>query len=55
MVTIEDEGINVPEHELEEIFSPFVQSSNTRDKVNGAGLGLAICKEIIKILHEHCI
>lgn len=51
MVTIEDEGINVPEHELEEIFSPFVQSSNTRDKVNGAGLGLAICKEIINGHH----
>ncbi len=51
MVTIEDEGISVPENELEDIFSPFAQSSNTKDKVNGAGLGLAICKKIVNGHH----
>ncbi len=51
MVTIEDEGISIPENELEEIFSPFAQSSKTKDKINGAGLGLAICKKIVNGHH----
>jgi two-component system sensor histidine kinase ChiS len=48
MITIKDEGISIPENELVEIFTPFTQSSNTKDKINGAGLGLAICKNIIE-------
>ena len=46
-VVIEDEGIGIPEEELEEIFNPFVQSSKTKNYADGTGLGLSICKEII--------
>ncbi len=46
-VIVEDEGVGIPEEELEEIFSPFVQSSKTKDFSGGTGLGLSICKEII--------
>ncbi len=46
-VVIEDEGIGIPEEELEEIFNPFVQSSKTKNYAGGTGLGLSICKEII--------
>lgn len=47
MVTIKDEGINVPENELTDIFTAFSQSSNTKNKISGAGLGLTICKKVI--------
>lgn len=46
-LSVKDEGIGVPEDEIEEIFSPFTQSSRTNDKSGGVGLGLVICKEII--------
>ncbi|MBT3226100.1 MAG: PAS domain S-box protein [Deltaproteobacteria bacterium] len=45
--SIADNGIGIPENELESVFDKFVQSSKTRTKTGGTGLGLAICKEII--------
>jgi PAS domain S-box-containing protein len=42
-----NQGVEIPENELESIFDKFVQSSNTKKNVGGTGLGLAICKEII--------
>ncbi|MCK4707769.1 MAG: PAS domain-containing sensor histidine kinase, partial [Gammaproteobacteria bacterium] len=47
-LTVSDEGIGVPDNELEGIFDKFVQSSKTRTDAGGTGLGLAICKEIIE-------
>jgi len=47
-MTIKDEGIGIPEGELEDIFDKFIQSSKTRTGSGGTGLGLAICKEIIE-------
>ncbi|CAB4169221.1 REC domain containing protein [uncultured Caudovirales phage] len=46
-VVIEDEGIGIPEQQLEEIFNPFIQSNKTKGYTSGTGLGLSICKEII--------
>lgn len=46
-VIVDDEGVGIPEDELEEIFNPFVQSSKTKSNAGGTGLGLSICKEII--------
>jgi signal transduction histidine kinase len=43
---ISDEGVGIPEGELELVFDKFVQSSNTRTNAGGTGLGLAICREI---------
>jgi signal transduction histidine kinase len=45
-VSVSDEGPGIPEHELETIFDPFVQSSKTKDGSGGTGLGLAICRKI---------
>lgn len=47
-LTVSDEGIGVPEDELESVFDKFIQSSNTKSGSGGTGLGLAICKEIIE-------
>jgi two-component system sensor histidine kinase ChiS len=49
--SITDQGIGIPEDELEAIFSPFTQSTRTKTKAGGTGLGLAIAKEIIESHH----
>lgn len=46
--TISDQGVGIPEGELDLVFGKFVQSSNINANAGGTGLGLAICKEIIK-------
>lgn len=47
-VTVADQGIGIPEDELEEVFDKFVQSSKTKTGAGGTGLGLAISKEIVE-------
>jgi len=44
---ISDEGIGIPEGELESVFDKFVQSSKTHTGAGGTGLGLAISREIV--------
>lgn len=46
---VEDEGIGIPDDELDAIFDKFVQSSTTNSGAGGTGLGLAICKEIVEL------
>lgn len=45
-LTVTDEGVGIPEDELETIFDKFAQSSRTGDS-GGTGLGLAICRRIV--------
>lgn len=45
---IKNKGVQIPPNELNFIFEPFTESSNTASKAGGVGLGLALCKEIIK-------
>lgn len=47
-VTVKDQGLGIPEDELESIFDKFAQSSKTRSEHGGTGLGLSITREIIK-------
>jgi signal transduction histidine kinase len=49
-LAVQDEGIGIPEGELESVFDKFVQSSKTKTGAGGTGLGLAICREIV---HAH--
>ena len=46
-VVIKDQGIGIPEGELDSIFDKFIQSSKTKTGSGGTGLGLAICRQII--------
>jgi len=46
---VTDQGIGIPNIELESIFDPFTQSTHTTTGAGGTGLGLAICKEIIDL------
>jgi signal transduction histidine kinase len=45
--TVEDDGVGIPEEDIEVIFDKFIQSGKTKTGAGGTGLGLAICKEII--------
>jgi len=47
-ISIIDQGIGIPENELEIIFDKFVLSSMTSSGSGGIGLGLSICKTIIR-------
>ncbi len=46
--SISDEGVGIPEDEIEMIFEKFVESSRTRSNAGGTGIGLAISREIIQ-------
>ncbi|MBL8484819.1 MAG: PAS domain-containing sensor histidine kinase [Rhodocyclaceae bacterium] len=50
-LTVSDEGVGIPEAELDSVFDKFVQSSKTRTGAGGTGLGLAICREIVQGHH----
>ncbi|MBS3955384.1 MAG: GAF domain-containing protein [Methylomicrobium sp.] len=45
---VSDQGIGIPENELETVFDKYVQSSKTKADAGGTGLGLSICKEIMQ-------
>jgi signal transduction histidine kinase len=49
-LTVADEGIGIPETEVESVFDKFTQSSLTSTGAGGTGLGLPICREIV---HAH--
>lgn len=46
-ISVHDEGLGLPDDELESVFDKFIQSSKTKTGAGGTGLGLTICKEII--------
>ncbi|KAF7597675.1 MAG: hypothetical protein CGU28_11240 [Candidatus Dactylopiibacterium carminicum] len=46
-----DQGAGIPESELESVFAKFVQGSAVSHRTEGAGLGLAICREIV-VAHQ---
>ena len=45
-MTVADEGPGVPEHLRERVFERFARAEAARPRQAGAGLGLAICREI---------
>lgn len=44
---ISDQGVGLPEGELQSIFDKFAESSFTKSQAGGTGIGLALCKEIV--------
>ena len=47
-ISVSDQGVGIPEGELDYIFEKFTQSSKTKTGAGGTGLGLAISQEIVK-------
>ncbi|MBU3917623.1 response regulator, partial [bacterium] len=50
ILSVKDNGVGIPEDEMDAVFNEFVQSTKTKNGSGGTGLGLAICK---KIIQEH--
>jgi PAS domain S-box-containing protein len=48
--TVQDEGMGIPEHDLEHLFEPFHRAKNAKD-ISGTGLGLAITKKAVELHH----
>jgi PAS domain S-box-containing protein len=47
VIDIADQGIGIPEADMERLFEPFHRASNT-GKIQGTGLGLAITKQFVE-------
>jgi len=45
--SVQDEGVGIPNNEINSIFDSFTQSSKTKNGAGGTGLGLSISKQII--------
>ena len=46
-ISVIDNGVGIPDNELESIFDKFIQSSKTKTGAGGTGLGLPISNEIV--------
>ncbi len=46
-VSVSDQGVGIPQGDLEKIFDKFYRGGQKRQKPGGTGLGLAICQAII--------
>ena len=47
ILSVTDQGIGIPEEDLQHLFEPFHRASNT-GSINGTGLGLSITKQIVE-------
>ncbi len=48
-VSVSDTGVGIPPEDLERIFVRFNQGASRRNAQQGAGLGLALCKEFVEM------
>ncbi len=48
---ISDNGIGIPEDQLEKVFNMFYRLQINEDEYAGSGIGLTICKKIVEIHH----
>ncbi|MAR68490.1 MAG: hypothetical protein CL833_14670 [Crocinitomicaceae bacterium] len=51
-ISVEDNGIGIPENEIDNLFQPFHRAYNVED-ISGTGLGLAIAKEYTDLNGGH--
>ena len=51
-MTVIDDGPGIPAEWLERVFEPFFRlSRDEHSRIEGNGLGLSICRELIEKLH----
>lgn len=50
-LSICDTGIGIPEHAMQDLFTPFNRLGAEKSDVEGNGLGLAICQKLMKLMN----
>jgi len=51
-IEVADTGVGIPDDSRDSIFDPFVQSDSAGKRgAEGAGLGLAVCKQLVTLMH----
>ncbi len=54
--TVKDTGIGIPKEKLSQLFKPYTQVKTKKwNKQDGSGLGLMICKELIRLMDGEII
>lgn len=48
--SVEDSGVGIAPHEIEQLFQPFVQTATGKKRRDGTGLGLAISQQFVNLL-----
>ncbi|MDQ6675578.1 MAG: ATP-binding protein, partial [Chloroflexota bacterium] len=49
LVTVDDEGVGIPESDLALVLEPFHRARNVRESnIQGTGLGLFICRRLVE-------
>ena len=51
-LSVQDQGIGIPEESLSQLFEPFYRASNTKS-IQGTGLGLSIVKDCVERHNGH--
>src|SRR6266542_1148756 len=49
-IRVRDEGVGIPEHQLERLFVPFERLGAEAGDVEGTGLGLALSKRLVALM-----
>ena len=49
-VRVRDHGTGIPDDQLEAVFAPFYRSPDTSDMATGMGVGLAVCRQLVKAM-----
>ncbi|PID58912.1 hypothetical protein CSB45_02620 [candidate division KSB3 bacterium] len=50
---IRDTGVGMTGDELEKVFLPFEQAGDSRSRVQGTGLGLAVTRRLVELMGSH--
>ena len=48
VLTVEDQGVGIPQDELERVFGRFQRGTNVIGEIAGSGIGLASARQIVE-------